>query len=170
MRLYAVIRYQATHRGALTTSIPGGNVVWGRAIGARPRGRNYRWGTGEQGGNGHGRTVETTGPLTLYRVAKECPPSTDELRSPEEAKRKQPVTLSDEDRASWDALSLWDTEEGARRIGRKYPKAGELIVRFDIPEGSGLRCVPHGPPGHVDLRGDKAELLRYLASDFLAEV
>jgi hypothetical protein len=114
--------------------------------------------------------VETTGPITLYRVAKEYPPSADELRSPEEAKRKQPAPLSEEDRASWDALSLWDSEEGARKIGQKYPKAGSLIVRFDIPEGSGLRCVPHGPPGHFDLRGDKEELRRYLASDFLAEV
>jgi len=53
---------------------------------------------------------------------------------------------------------------------RMFSRAGTLIVRYDIPAGSKVRWEQTIEPGHYDLRGDKEELKRYLAPDFLAEV
>jgi hypothetical protein len=110
------------------------------------------------------------GTRSFYRVAKEYPPADAEYLTPQAQGRKLRPDLPEEIKRSWDALSVWDSEDGARRVGRRFPKAGKLIVRYDIPEGSGLRWEQTIEPGHFDLRGDPEELKRYLASDFLAEV
>lgn len=107
---------------------------------------------------------------SFFRVAKECPPNDAAYLTPQDQGRKQPPGLTDEQKRSWDALSAWDSEEGARKIGRQYPKTGTLIVRYDIPDGVGVRWEQTIEPGHYDLRGDKEEMKRYLSPDFLAEV
>lgn len=103
---------------------------------------------------------------SLYRVAKEYPPGDAEYLTLQEQGRKQRAGLSEEQKRSWDALSAWDSVEGARRIGCMFPKAGQFIVRYDIPEGSGVTWEQTVEPGHYDLRGDKEELKRYLSPDF----
>lgn len=110
--------------------------------------------------------MKAKGAITLYRVAKNWSPSDAEYLSPQEQGRKPRKDATAEELRSQDALSFWDTEEGARRIGLRYPKSGTLIVRYDIPEGSGIRYEPTIALGHYDLRGDKEELKTYLAKDF----
>lgn len=112
-----------------------------------------------------GRSVRS-----FYRVAKNNPPEDAEYQTPQDQGRKQPAGLSEEARRSWDALSCWDSEEGARRIGLQFPKSGHLIVRYDVPEGAGILWEQTIEPGHFDLRGDKEELKSYLSPDFQAEV
>jgi len=114
--------------------------------------------------------VEVRIAIRLFRVAKQFPPAHAEYLSPQEQGRKQRPGLSDEQKRSWDALSCWDTEEGARKLGQAFPKVGSLIVRFDIPEGAGVRWEQTIEPGHYDLRDDKEELKRYLALDFVVQV
>lgn len=74
-----------------------------------------------------------------------------------------PDDASDEKKRSWDALSAFDTEEGARRQAKMFTHLGNLIVRYDIPDGSEISWEPSGEPGHYDLRGEPEELKRYLA-------
>jgi hypothetical protein len=64
---------------------------------------------------------------------------------------------------SWNALSAFDTEEGARRQAKMFTHLGKFIVRCDIPEGSGISWEQSGEAGHYDLRGDVKELKSYLA-------
>lgn len=44
------------------------------------------------------------------------------------------------------------------------------IVRYDIPEGSGVPYEPTPPPGHYDIRGNLDELRSCLVPDFKVEV
>ncbi len=114
-----------------------------------------------------------TGPgnaRSFYRVAKKYPPDDTEYLTPQELGRKQRPGLTEEQKRSCDAMSSWDSEAGARRIGQMFPKSGTLIVRYDIPEGSGIQWEQTIEPGHYDLRGDKEELKRYLSPDFCKEV
>lgn len=107
---------------------------------------------------------------SFYRVAKARHPSDEEYLSPKELGRKPKKNATAEELWSQDALSSWDTEEGARNIGRMFPKAGHLIVRYDIPDGAGVTYEQTLEEGHYDLRGEKEELKGYLALDFMAEV
>jgi hypothetical protein len=105
--------------------------------------------------------------IRLYRVAKTFPPADGEYLSPEQQGRKLRPGLTDEQRRSWDALSCWDSADGARKIGRLFPRSGSLIVRYDIPATCRhLTWEQTIEPGHYDLRGDMEELKRYLAADF----
>lgn len=49
-----------------------------------------------------------------------------------------PADASEEKKRSWDALSAFDSEEGARRQAKQYTHLGKFIVRYDIPEGAGI--------------------------------
>ena len=44
-----------------------------------------------------------------------------------------------------------------------FTHLGNMIVRYDIPDGSGITWEQSGEPGHYDLRGDAEELKHYLA-------
>jgi hypothetical protein len=50
-----------------------------------------------------------------------------------------------------------------------FTHLGNHIVRYDIPDGSGITWEQSGEPGHFDVRGDKEELKGDLA-DFVAHV
>jgi hypothetical protein len=67
-------------------------------------------------------------------------------------------------RASWDALSAWDTQEAAI-IASRDMRSARYIVWYDIPEHSGVIYEPSGPLGHFDLRGNLEELKTYLSAD-----
>jgi hypothetical protein len=106
---------------------------------------------------------------SFYRVAKNYPPMDQDYVTRQERDGDPPAHLSREIRRSWDALSAYDSEEGARRQAQRFPKLGRFIVRYDVPEGAGVTWEQTLGPGHYDLRGDKDELKRYLAP-FVAEV
>jgi hypothetical protein len=107
---------------------------------------------------------------SLYRIVRAFPPRDEEYLTPRELGRKPKANSSDEDRRSLDALSSWDTEEGARRIAQQFPKLGRLIVRYDIPDTARITAEQTIVVDHFDLHGDMEELKRYLAPDFVAQV
>lgn len=118
--------------------------------------------------------METKGGITLYRSARNTPPSDREYRSPLDKGKVLRPELPDHVKEGWDALSSWDTEEGARRAAveaaTRNTNLGAYIVRYDIPDGVGVTWKQSGEPGHYELRGDKEVLKGCLAKDFLAEV
>jgi len=108
--------------------------------------------------------------FSVYRVAKRPQPTEREYLTPRDKLGDPPADATEEKKRSWDALSAFDTAEGARRQAEQYTHLGRYVVRYDIPEDSGLTWERSGEPGHLDLRGDAEELKRYLSPDFLLEV
>jgi hypothetical protein len=106
---------------------------------------------------------------SFYRIAKSVPPTDADYRTQRDFRGDPPTDSSEEELWSWDAYSSFDTEAGARRQGRRIPRLGRYIVRYDILDGNGIEIRQTFGPGHYDLRGTKEELHRYL-SDFVAEV
>lgn len=99
---------------------------------------------------------------TLYRVARRNPPENEECSTPFDKYGSAPPDVSEEKRRSWDALSAFDSEEGARRLAKQFTHLGRRIARYDILEGAGITWEQSGEEGHYDLRGDKEELKRCL--------
>ena len=77
---------------------------------------------------------------SFYRVAKTFPPGDEEYLTAQQRRGDPGENVPEHIRASWDAVSAYDTEDGARRKARAARKSrrplGDLIVRFDIPEGA----------------------------------
>ena len=120
---------------------------------------------------------------TFYRLAHDLPPRDEDYTTAREKRGgKGPRPGSPADLVySWDSLSAYDTEEAARRTGRKYPRLGQVIVRYHIPDGSGIEIRQFGEDTHhYDLRGGgdwatnrdgrKALMERYLDFDYRREV
>jgi hypothetical protein len=64
-----------------------------------------------------------------------------------------------------------DLEAAIRQAVDTRRRLGHLIVRYDIPEDSGVTwSQTTRDPNHYDLFGDRQELRRYLALDFRYEV
>lgn len=109
--------------------------------------------------------------ISLYRAVTKQVPVAKDYRTPQAAGRALPENASDEDRAGWDALSAWDTAEGAANAAQVM-RSAKWVVRYDIPEGHGLRYEPSPPPGHYHVwtGGDHTELHGYLALGFAEEI
>jgi hypothetical protein len=100
---------------------------------------------------------------SFYRVAKTYPPGDTEYLTARERRGDPPAGASEELQRSYDGLSAFDSSEGARALAlRLKGRLGRLIVRYDIPDGSGVVWEKTLGPGHYDLYGDKSELKRYL--------
>jgi hypothetical protein len=106
---------------------------------------------------------------SFFRVARSYPPTAEDYRTQRDFRGDPSADLTDEERFSWDAYSAFDTEDGARRQGRRIRRLGTHIVRYDIPDGAGIEIRQTFGPGHYDLKGSTEELRGYLA-DFHAEV
>lgn len=110
---------------------------------------------------------------SFYLVSRHFPPTNRAYRTPQDKGKRMPAGLSEEQQRSWAALSLWSTEEGARRAALQARQAGknlgDIIVRFDVPAGMGITWQETIEPGHFDLKGDLKALKNYLA-DFRGEV
>lgn len=103
------------------------------------------------------------GPLhTFYRVAKRDQPTDHEYLTPQDKLGSPPEDAPEDKKRSWDALSAFDTEDGARRQAKQFTHLGGKIARYDVPAGAGIAWEQSGEPGHFDLRGDKEELKHYL--------
>lgn len=117
--------------------------------------------------------MEAKRTVSFFRAAKHYPPTDRAYRTPQDKGKKPPAGLSDEKRRSWDALTGWATAEGARRAALQAREGGtdlgEIIVRYDVPEGAGITWEQCLEPGHYDLRGDLKALKLYL-SDFREKV
>lgn len=95
---------------------------------------------------------------TFYRATKRCPPTDKDFVTRQERQGDPPPGTPEEVRASWDALSFYDTIEGIKWQIRQLPAIGQHIARYDIPEGIGITWTATSPPGHFDLRGDMGVL------------
>lgn len=109
--------------------------------------------------------------ISLYRAVSKRVPTAKDHMSPQERGRPLPDDPSDEDRAGWDALSAWHSAELAE-AATPMMKSAKWVVRYDIPEGHGLRYEASPPPGHYHIwtGGDPTELIGYLAKDFAVEI
>ena len=114
--------------------------------------------------------METTGRKTLYRLTQKFPPSAADYKTQQAKGRVPAPDATDDDRRSWDALSAWDTEAGARKVSEVL-RSARWIVRYHIPDTApGVRYESSPPLGHFDIRGDMEELDGYLDRDFKAGV
>ncbi len=115
--------------------------------------------------------MEAKPEISLYRAVSKRVPVPRDYRSPKDANRPLPEGASDEERAGWDALSAWDTAELALEAAQTM-LSGKWIVRYDIPEGHGLRYEASPPPGHYHIwtGGDPTELHSYLVEDAAVEI
>ena len=127
--------------------------------------------------------MSVPGRRTFYRLAHDLPPRDEDYTTAREKRGgKGPRPNAPPDLVySWDSLSAYDSEEAARRTGRKFPRLGRVIVRYHIPDDSGIEARQFGEDRHhFDLRGGgnwvhnlgarKALMERYLDLDYRAEV
>lgn len=98
--------------------------------------------------------MERKSVTSFYRVSKRYPPDDRSYLTPRDKLGDPPADASEEKKRSWAALSAFDTEKDVRRQARMFTHLGNLIVRYDIPEESGIMWEQSGEPGHYDLRGD----------------
>lgn len=107
---------------------------------------------------------------SFYRIAKVYPPGEDEYLTARQRGRLLPVAATGELVRSWDGLSAYDSEEGARQQAKRLRgRLGWLVVRYDVPARSEIVWEKSLGPGHYDLFGDPVELRRYL-SDAVVDV
>lgn len=105
---------------------------------------------------------------SFYRIVKKNPPTDRDYVTPQERRGDPPTELPEDQRRSWDALSFYDSEAGARAQAVQVPGIGKFIARYDIPLDAGITWEQTLGPGYYDLRGDTAEIKRYLTSYIVA--
>jgi hypothetical protein len=92
-------------------------------------------------------------PLRLYRILVNTSASAEDFMS--KAQLGIPCPVADpEVQDRWSGLSLFGSEEQARRVVKRLPMLGSFIAALDIPPGAGLRAEPTTGPGHYTLGGD----------------
>ncbi|MGH2532899.1 MAG: hypothetical protein ACRDJW_11430 [Thermomicrobiales bacterium] len=89
--------------------------------------------------------------------------------SRQERQGDPPADATEEERRSWDALSFFDTEEGARQMALQIPALGKFIARYDFPADAGVVWEQTIAPGHFDIRGDQ-EIIKRCLSDHIVPV
>jgi hypothetical protein len=107
---------------------------------------------------------------SFYRIATAFPPPVGDYRTQRQKRGDYPPTLPADLRESWDhGLSAFDIEDAAVAQAKgARGRLGNLIVRYDIPEGAGIAWQQTGRnPRHHDLFGDFEELKRYLSDDYI---
>lgn len=92
-------------------------------------------------------------PLRLHRIVRDERPTQNDFMS--KAHLGIPCPVSDPDvRQRWSGLSLFGSEEQARRVVKRLPMLGSYIAALDIPPEAGARAEPTTGPGHYTLGGD----------------
>jgi hypothetical protein len=92
-------------------------------------------------------------PLRLHRILRTEQPTQADFMS--KAHLGIPCPVSDpEVRRRWSGLSLFGSEEQARRVSRRLPMLGSYIAAIEIPPGAGAQAEPTAGPGHYTLGGD----------------
>jgi hypothetical protein len=106
---------------------------------------------------------------SIYRIARTFPPGDDEYLTARQRYGSPAPQSSDAVKRSWDGLSAYDSLDRARRKAKQLKgRFGSLIVRYDIPEGSGITWEASFGGGHHDLFGNVAELKHFLTDEVTA--
>ena len=92
-------------------------------------------------------------PHRLYRIVRSDRPTEDDFKSKLHLGIPCPVADPEVQRR-WTGLSVFGSEEQARRVVRRLPMLGSHIAALDIPLGTGMRAEPTTGPGHYTLGGD----------------
>lgn len=116
-----------------------------------------------------GDIVAETCPRHLYRAVEKPKTGPRDYRTRAATGRLPPEDATAEEVESWGALSTWDSEAMALEVGRRS-RSNDWVVRFDIPEGSTIRCKSsRSLPGHYDVYFDDWTQLRdCLSPDYAA--
>jgi hypothetical protein len=98
----------------------------------------------------------------FYRIVKTNPPMATDLPSDREAGRQQSEAAL---LRLWDGRSVFDSEEGARRMAQRFPVIGSFIAMLDIREGTEIQAERTlRTPGHHTLWGDTDDILKCVVS------
>lgn len=98
--------------------------------------------------------------LRFHRIVKTDPPTRDDFLSLAELGRKPQPDATDEERASFNAVSMNSTLDGARAKAKKFKKLGRYISAVDLPEGAHITWKQTGlDPTHYDIHGSTADEL-----------
>jgi hypothetical protein len=107
--------------------------------------------------------LDAPAPRTFYRIVKHDPPTPDDFL-PHSARRPPPGrNPTPEQRASWDAVSTYINEDGARAqalaVRETGRSLGDFIAKLVIPEGAVVAVGAISARGHCDLTADARVLL-----------
>jgi hypothetical protein len=90
--------------------------------------------------------------LRLYRITRNNPPGLADFSS--KAQLQIPCPIPDPDvYRRWTGLSLFGTEEQARRAAKRFPMLGSFIAALDLPSAPGGPVEATASPGHFVLSG-----------------
>jgi hypothetical protein len=92
-------------------------------------------------------------PHRLFRIVRDAQPTEDDFKSKLHLGIPCPVSDPDVQRR-WSGLSVFGSEEQARRVVRRLPMLGSYIAELNIPPGAGMRAEPTPGPGHYTIGGD----------------
>jgi hypothetical protein len=146
----------------------GGDTEAGRSLtnGGRAEFRHQSSDTGERSDEADRTDAEEAGRFqTFHRVVKANPATVDDFKSYDELGRPPPRDfLGDPARLrSWQRVSVFDTEDGARRVARasRNMRLGRYIAQLRIPVDQPERfdLERTGSHGHYDVRASAADLL-----------
>jgi hypothetical protein len=100
----------------------------------------------------------------FHRITQTDPPTREDFMSNEA--KGIPLTGNDFDRSRLnDGISVFNTEQQARKRALFYPNLGAYIARLEIPEGAPVRIERTlSTPGHHTIWGDPDDLLMYVVS------
>ena len=100
---------------------------------------------------------------TFYRIVEMSPPALGDFLS-DKAQGRLP--RSETHRRLWDGISVYATEQQARRKVQDYPFLGSFIAQLEIPDQASVRIerTLRRSRGHHTLWGDPAYLLRCVVS------
>jgi hypothetical protein len=91
-------------------------------------------------------------PRRLHRIVQNNPPAVADFTSKAQLGIPCPVPDPDVQRR-WTGLSLFGSDELARRTARRLPMLGSFIAALDIPDGPGMQVEMTPGPGHYLLGG-----------------
>jgi hypothetical protein len=86
--------------------------------------------------------VEVSVMKSFYRITKFNPPTDADYQTRFDREGPAPENLPPQVRESWDALSAFDTSDGAIATARRFKRLGRYICRYEIPNAgvsSGIR-------------------------------
>lgn len=90
--------------------------------------------------------------VRLFRITRSNPPDLADFSSKAQLQIRCPVPDPDV-RRRWTGLSLFGTEEQARRAAKRLPMLGSYIAALDVPSGPGGPVEETAQPGHFVLSG-----------------
>lgn len=111
---------------------------------------------GSGGTSGSGYVVDNV--IIFYRIAWTDPPTMRDMLS-QAALGRQPRENDPETLRRWQGISLFDSVERARRIGKRFPWNGNAyIATLAIPSGR-FQIEQTGRRGHYTLWGEPHDIL-----------